>query len=242
MFQHRIGIVLAAALALAAWAGTNCTTGSLPSDNFNFNIANVNDNAGNDNGGNDNGGNDNEGDLPDPIENVNDNGGGSSNDNRPAGNDNSGNVNGNGNDNTRPPGNHNDNDADNDNIDGGGSLIGWMGWNTRSIWDGGRAAVEVRELRLANGQLMERQTVRRDGAGRMVRHGLSEVWFANGRLAERSEYLDGVRDGLMQTFYESGGRRMEATWANGRLHGLMRSWDESSRPVLERRYVYGEAQ
>ena len=49
-------------------------------------------------------------------------------------------------------------------------------------------------------------------------------YYANGELAQRTEYLNGKRNGLLQKWFEDGSIAFEANYLENKLNGPVKSW------------------
>jgi hypothetical protein len=62
-----------------------------------------------------------------------------------------------------------------------------------------------------------------------VNHGPFVKWHANGTVAMRCQFVDGLKEGLVETWYPSGGRQLKGFKQDGKAHGVWNSWHESGQ-------------
>jgi len=59
------------------------------------------------------------------------------------------------------------------------------------------------------------------------------IYFKNGQLAERVNFLNGDRHGIVQNYSEEGILRKEFNYANGELHGVYKDFDFEGTLIVE---------
>ena len=87
-----------------------------------------------------------------------------------------------------------------------------------------------------NGELREEYAVDEQGQ----KHGTYQLWYDNGQLMIRKEYVNGDLNGTYQSWYNNGQLCERSEWVNGKRHGLRRVWcvDSSIRNI--RQYNMGD--
>jgi len=66
------------------------------------------------------------------------------------------------------------------------------------------------------------------------------MFYENGRLSERGNYIDGEPGGLYETFYPNGQLFLRANYINGKRDGLWEWFDEDGNLTETRTYRNGE--
>ena len=71
-------------------------------------------------------------------------------------------------------------------------------------------------------------------------HGAREVYYENGQVAEKSNYIDNELDGLYAWYSESGILIKELTYKTGSLDGLAKVYDATGAVIIDGQYKHGQ--
>ena len=71
------------------------------------------------------------------------------------------------------------------------------------------------------------------------KHGISEMYYPNGYLGERSNFKDGVENGPSTYYYTDGKLKWKGNYKDGKLDGPDQNFDENGTLRLETVYVDG---
>jgi len=84
--------------------------------------------------------------------------------------------------------------------------------------------IEITEETWADGKLRIREEVVIDEDGSQIRHGLSSLYWPNGRKKLEMEYYCGVKHGVRVAWYEDGQQWSEGEYVYGKDHGKWTVW------------------
>jgi len=68
-------------------------------------------------------------------------------------------------------------------------------------------------------------------------HGAYTMFYPDGKVMERGEYVDGAKQGTWIRFSDTGSKERSSTWAAGRLHGAWTEFDADGRVAVTGSYV-----
>lgn len=64
-------------------------------------------------------------------------------------------------------------------------------------------------------------------------HGLHQLWFENGQIAQECNYISGDPHGIYRRWYDNGQLRERCSYVNGKLEGVFVSWHPNGQLELE---------
>jgi antitoxin component YwqK of YwqJK toxin-antitoxin module len=71
-------------------------------------------------------------------------------------------------------------------------------------------------------------------------NGLQKTYFTNGRLAEKTEYKDGLKHGSSEIYTDKGQITKDLHYKNGELHGKATYYNDKGEKLIEGTYIEGK--
>ncbi len=84
--------------------------------------------------------------------------------------------------------------------------------------------IETKEIKYPDGAIKEKYSYYLAEGGLEIWDGKYSRWYPSGKLAEESNWNEGILHGVQTQWYENGNKKMEGNWIFGEEEGVFKKW------------------